>query len=133
LSVIYDVRAALRTLHRILKPGGVLLATVPGISQVCRPDRYLWGDYWRFTSLSARRMLEELFPGDEVTVEPYGNVLTATAFLYGVAAEELRRGELDPHDVDYELLIGLRSSALLIFPLGVFGSSPANSMTRGYL
>jgi SAM-dependent methyltransferase len=109
LHVIYDVRAALRTLHRILKPGGVLLATVPGISQVCRPDRYLWGDYWRFTSLSVRRMLEELFPADKVTVEPYGNVLTATAFLYGVAAEELRRRELDPHDVDYELLIGLRA------------------------
>jgi hypothetical protein len=69
----------------------------------------LWGDYWRFTSLSARRLLEELSPGDKVTVEPYGNVLTATAFLYGIAAEELRRRELDPHDVDYELMIGLRA------------------------
>ena len=30
LQFVYDVRAALATLHRILAPGGVLLATVPG-------------------------------------------------------------------------------------------------------
>jgi SAM-dependent methyltransferase len=109
LHVIYDVRAALGTLQRMLKPGGVLLATVPGISQICKPDRYLWGDYWRFTSLSARRVLEEFFPAENVTVEAYGNVLTATAFLYGVATEELRRRELDPHDPDYEVTLGLRA------------------------
>jgi len=33
LHLIYDVRSAIRTLHRVLKPGGVLLATFPGISQ----------------------------------------------------------------------------------------------------
>ena len=30
LQFVYDVRAALATLHRILRPGGILLATVPG-------------------------------------------------------------------------------------------------------
>jgi hypothetical protein len=34
-----------------LKPGGVLLATVSGISQISRYDMYRWGDYWRFTTL----------------------------------------------------------------------------------
>ena len=34
LHFIYDVRLAIQTLHRILKPGGVLLATFPGISQI---------------------------------------------------------------------------------------------------
>jgi SAM-dependent methyltransferase len=33
LQFIYDALAAVGTLHRILKPGGVLLATIPGISQ----------------------------------------------------------------------------------------------------
>ena len=33
LQFIYDARAAIGTLHRILKPGGVLLATVCGIHQ----------------------------------------------------------------------------------------------------
>ena len=109
LHFIYDVGAALRTLHRALKPGGVLLATVPGISQVCRPERDIWGDYWRLTTLSARRLLEEAFPAANVTVESYGNVLTSAAFLYGVAAEELKPEELDPRDPDYELLIAIRA------------------------
>lgn len=41
LHLIYDMKAAMRTLYRILKPGGVLLATVPGISQL---ERGLWKD-----------------------------------------------------------------------------------------
>ena len=109
LHVIYDVHAAVRTLHRMLKPGGVVLATVAGISQACRPDRDLWGDYWRFTTLSARRVFEEVFSAELVAVEGYGNVLSATAFLHGLAAEELRREELDSRDPDYELLIAVRA------------------------
>ena len=35
---------------RVLKPGGVVLATVPGMSQVSREDKRDWGDWWRFTS-----------------------------------------------------------------------------------
>ena len=38
LLLIYDVHAAVRTLHRVLKPGGTALVTVPGISRICRPD-----------------------------------------------------------------------------------------------
>ena len=105
LHVIYDVRAAISTLQRALAPGGVLLATFPGITQTCRPDRDLWGDYWRFTSLSARLLFEEIFPAECVRVEAYGNVLAATAFLQGLASEELKREELDPRDPDYEVLI----------------------------
>jgi len=109
LQFIYDVKSALKTLHRILKPGGVLLATFPGISQISRYDRDRWGEYWRFTSLSARRLFEEVFPADQIMVEVYGNVLTATAFLHGMAVQELRRKELDYHDSDYEVLITVRA------------------------
>ena len=109
LPFIYDTRAAVRTLHRILKSRGVLLATLPGISQISRYDMERWGDYWRFTSLSARRLFEESFPGVDVAVETHGNVLVASAFLYGLAAEELRKKELDHHDPDYEFLITVRA------------------------
>ena len=37
LQFVYNVRAALATLHRILAPGGVLLATVPGITKISSP------------------------------------------------------------------------------------------------
>lgn len=109
LHLIYDVRAAIDTLHRILKPGGVLLATVPGISQISRYDMDRWGDHWRFTSRSARRLFEEFFPADQLSVSAHGNVLVAASFLYGVVTEELRREELEYHDPDYELEITVRA------------------------
>jgi SAM-dependent methyltransferase len=111
LQVIYDVRGAIRSLHRMLKPGGVALVTMSGgILQLCRPDYDLWGDYWRFTSLSARRLFEEVFPPECVTVEAHGNVLVGAALLYGLAVEDLRRHELDAHDPNYEVTIAVRAS-----------------------
>jgi hypothetical protein len=95
----------IQTLFRILKPGGVLLATFPGISQISRGDMDCWGEYWRLTTLSAKRLFAEVFPSGNVEIQAYGNVLTAIAFLYGLTVEELRRKELDYHDPDYEVLI----------------------------
>ncbi|MCH9728295.1 MAG: class I SAM-dependent methyltransferase, partial [Actinomycetia bacterium] len=109
LLVIYDVKAAIKTIHRILKPGGTALLTVPGISQICRPDIDSWGDYWRFTTLSARRLFEEVFDPAKVTVESFGNVLSASAFLYGLAQEDLSRRELDLQDPDFQLTIGIKA------------------------
>lgn len=108
LHLIYDVRAALRTLHRILKPGGVLLATVPGITQI---DYGEWGDtwFWSFTQRAIRQLAAEIFPDDRIDVACHGNVLAATAFLQGLAVEELRRDELDHLDPHYQLLITLRA------------------------
>jgi SAM-dependent methyltransferase len=108
LHLLYEVRSAIRTIHRILKPGGVLLATFPGISQISRDEwRKSW--YWAFTSLSARRLFEEAFPAENIEVEAHGNVLAAISFLHGLAAEELRRRELDTRDPAYEVLITLRA------------------------
>lgn len=108
LHLIYDLRSAIQTLHRILKPGGVLLATFPGISQIgCRGCSDYW--CWSFTQLSARRLFEEAFPARNIEVEAQGNVLAAISFLRGLAVEELRQEELDYHDPDYEVLIALRA------------------------
>jgi glycosyltransferase involved in cell wall biosynthesis len=109
LPFVPDVQAAVRTLHRILRPGGIVLATVPGISQIVRYDMDRWGDYWRFTSLSARRLFECGFPEGEVRVEAHGNVLAATAFLQGLSSRDLRPKELDYRDPDYEVLITVRA------------------------
>jgi SAM-dependent methyltransferase len=109
LLFIYDLKAAIRTLHRILKPGGTLLATVPGISQIVRPEADSWGDYWRFTAQSARQVFGEVFDPANVTVDTYGNVLAASAFLYGLTAEDMSRRELDLHDPDYQVIIGIKA------------------------
>ncbi|MBI2953360.1 MAG: methyltransferase domain-containing protein [Chloroflexi bacterium] len=110
LQVIYDMPAALRTVHRILKPGGVVLATFSGISRISRYDMDRWGEFWRVTTLSARRLFEERFPPTGVEVDYYGNVVSAVAFLHGLAAHELRQEELDHHDPDYEVVITVRAT-----------------------
>jgi SAM-dependent methyltransferase len=109
LQLVYDVRAALRTVHRVLRPGGVLLATVPGLSQVSPHAE--WGDRWAwgFTTVSTRGLLEEAFAGGEVEVEAFGNVMVAVAYLHGLAVSELRREELEHRDPEYQLSIGARA------------------------
>jgi len=109
LQFIYNIKAAVANIYAALKPGGILLATLSGISQISQYDMERWGDYWRFTSLSARRLFEEVFPPANVTVEAYGNVLAATALLYGLASHELRTQELDFRDPDYEVSITVRA------------------------
>ena len=109
LQFISNAPAALRTVERILKPGGIVLATFSGISPISRYDLEHWGHCAAFTSLSTRRLFEEVFPQDHVQITAYGNVLTAASFLYGMATEELRKEELDHLDPDYELMIAVRA------------------------
>lgn len=108
LHLLYDMRTALATLYRILKPGGVLLVTVPGISQVVKCD---WGNdwCWALTTQSARMLFEEFFLKTKVEVETHGNVLAAIAFLQGLCVEELRQEELDYQDDEYQVLITIRA------------------------
>jgi SAM-dependent methyltransferase len=109
LHMIYDVAAAVRTMHRILRPGGTLLLTVPGITQV--PAGTTWSDtwYWAFTPLAVRRLLGETFGPGQVTVTAYGNVLSAAAMLYGLSSSDLREDELAATDPEYPVIIGARA------------------------
>ncbi|MGH3110272.1 MAG: class I SAM-dependent methyltransferase [Gaiellaceae bacterium] len=109
LQFVWDVRSALATLHRILAPGGVLLATVPGLTKISPPEDDEYGEWWHYTARSARRLAEEAFGAGNVETEAYGNVLSAAAFLYGLAAADLRPEELDTRDRLYEVTIGLRA------------------------
>ena len=107
LHYIFDLGAAATTLERILKPGGTILATLPGISQICRDQEDPESDCWRFTASSAKRLFRCHFPNADVQVATYGNVLSATAFLYGLPASALTRREMDHHDPDYQLIISV--------------------------
>ena len=109
LQFVYDVRAALATLHRILKPGGVLLATVPGITKISPPEDEEFGEWWHYTARSANRLAEEAFGAGNAEACSFGNVLSATSFLYGLAASDLRPEELAAHDRLYEVIIGMRA------------------------
>lgn len=109
LQYVYDVRAALRTIHRILAPGGVMLATVPGITRISTGESDAYADLWRFTRQSARRLASDVFGADNVEVESYGSVLTAAAFLYGLGSDDLRPEELDKNDPLFEVIVAVRA------------------------
>jgi len=109
LQFVYDVRAALATLHRILAPGGVLLATVPGITRISPPEDAEFGEWWHYTARSGRRLAEEAFGAGNVDARSYGNVLSAAGFLYGLAASDLTSEELDARDPLYEVIVGVRA------------------------
>lgn len=109
LQVIYNIRTVIATLHRILKPGGILLATASGMAKLSLEDFDRWGEYWRFTSQSARLLFEDQFGVGNVSVQAYGNVLAAISFLEGLAVEDLKKRELDAVDRAYEVLIAVRA------------------------
>ena len=105
-NFIFDVAAAMNGAHKLLKPGGALLGTVSGLSQVSRFDMERWGDYWRFADMSIRRLLNNA-GFEKISVITYGNVLAAKLFLDGVAVEDLFSVEmLHQNDHDYQMIIG---------------------------
>ncbi len=110
LHLVYDVHAVVRSCARLLKPGGVLLCTAPAVRRIDYEDGGLQaGDFWRFTEASLRRLFAEAFAPGGVEVQSFGNVLAATAFLYGLAPRELTPGELDHVDPWFPVLYGVRA------------------------
>jgi SAM-dependent methyltransferase len=108
LQLVYDVPLAVARIHRSLAPGGAVLVTAPGISQI---DRGEWGAtwFWSFTPAALHRLFADVFGPDEVMLERYGNVFSATAFLQGLAVEELEARDLDPVDHAYPVIVALRA------------------------
>jgi SAM-dependent methyltransferase len=109
LPLVFEPRDALRTVHRVLVPGGVLLATTGGISRIAPLEAPVYGHWWHFTSMSAKQLAEEVFGEGNVHVETYGNVLAAAAFLYGLGRYDLTDAEIAAHDPAYEVTIGIRA------------------------
>jgi SAM-dependent methyltransferase len=107
LHLVYDVKSAVATLHHLLKPGGMLLATLPGFNYQSQNEDPPW--YWAFTAQSARRLFSEAFPAEGVQVGYEGNVLTAVAQLHAVSADMLTDDELTYRDRQYALLIAVRA------------------------
>ncbi|MDD3693770.1 MAG: methyltransferase domain-containing protein, partial [Oscillospiraceae bacterium] len=108
LNYIYDVNAAVHGAWQVLRPGGVLLGSVAGISQVSSYDAERWGDFWRFTDQSIKRLLLDRF--NTVEVKPFGNRLAALAFLDGIVVEDLPdQSLLDVTDTNYQLIIAFRA------------------------
>lgn len=107
IHVIYNYMDAIRGAAQMLAPGGTLLCTLSGIAQISRYDMDRWGDYWRFTTLSAQRSFGEVFGLDNVTVDYGGNCYAAINFLRGIALEELDKKKLAVKDPNYPIVISI--------------------------
>lgn len=79
LEHVDELHAAVAEIHRILKPGGVLIVGVPFLQPIHRAP----GDYWRFTEFGLRELLKEFHVEH---VEPLGKKDTP----YGYWARAIR-------------------------------------------
>jgi SAM-dependent methyltransferase len=105
LNFVFDPAAALAGARRLLAPGGTLLLTVGGISQISRFDADRWGMFWGFTPQSLAKLLDATFPGAH-EIRSFGNPLAAAALLYGLAVEDLPEPSLlDRADPDYPVIL----------------------------
>jgi SAM-dependent methyltransferase len=109
MQFIYDVQSVVQSAHRLLAPGGVLLATVPSVSRIA-PRYGPTTEFWRFTAASCARLFGEVFGERNVEVRTHGNVLAATAFLYGAALEEIPHEKLDVDDPFFPIIVSVRAT-----------------------
>jgi SAM-dependent methyltransferase len=108
LHLLFDLNAATENLHRALRPGGVLLLTAPGISQIDRGGaRDHW--YWSFTRICLERLFGKLFLADDLEVQAVGNVYACVNFLHGLALEEVDQAKLDHLDPAFPIIVTLRA------------------------
>ena len=108
LQYIYDIRSAVVHAHRILRPGGTLLCTVPTVSRIAR--RELETEYWRLSGAASSRLFGDVFGRGAVDVRSRGNVLAAVAFLVGMAREELSLREIDLDDPFFPVIVTVQAT-----------------------
>ncbi|OUJ71209.1 glycosyltransferase [Hymenobacter crusticola] len=108
LHLIYDFKSALQTCYRILKPGGVLLLTVPGLSPIDKGKcQNIW--YWSFSAQALHRLMTEIFAAGSFEVNSFGNVSVASAFLYGMGLPEVSPSELNYYDPQFQVINAVKA------------------------
>ncbi len=102
LQYVPAIGPALRNSWQSLRPEGVLLLTVPTLTRVDPDLAHI--DFWRITPAGLARGLSSACPEAEIEVVGFGNLVAGVAFLMGLAAEELKRSELENFDPAFPIL-----------------------------
>jgi SAM-dependent methyltransferase len=110
LVLVRHATQAMREMRRILKPGGVALVTMPGISHISPLPEEAAAWSWSFYQNTLRSLLAEAgFDADSLQVEGRGNLRTTVAFLAGLAQQDLAPGDYDTDDARFPLIVTARA------------------------
>jgi len=108
LQFIDDLDASILECYRVLKPGGVLLATLPSISRIdCTSGEV--GDYWRFTTASARFLFEKKFKKENIVVDSKGNAGAGIYFYAGMSEEDTTKKFFQANDRNFPLIVTVKA------------------------
>jgi glycosyltransferase involved in cell wall biosynthesis len=96
-----DAKRAVGNLFAMLRHGGVLLASVPGMMPALSDER----DRWRWTEQGARHLFVDVFGPDAVSVTAYGSLRAATATLHHMGVKDLGSSDLITTDPKFSVQI----------------------------
>lgn len=108
LSFIDDVVAAVAEAARIVRPGGTLLVTVPGMAPL-DPEAPPGLESWRFTKNSLHFLFRAHFDDRDLEITSWGNVRAGVGIWVGMAQEDFRARDLDPVDERYPCVLTVRA------------------------
>lgn len=107
--LIDDLNSAIKECYRILRKGGVLIATFPALSRI-DPDSGEDNDNWRLTPAGCKTMFGTYFGKENTEITPFGNALAGWAFWIGLAQEELPSTTLlDKYDPMFPVSSGIKA------------------------
>jgi SAM-dependent methyltransferase len=101
LCALRDIEGCLSNALRVIRPGGVILATTAALMPLMGDVP----DYWHASAAGWRELADKVWPGCDVRIEQHGNCLAAVAAMLGLAFEELDPSELDVNDPRYPVLV----------------------------
>jgi SAM-dependent methyltransferase len=105
-NVIDDYESAIKECQRILKPGGMLLVTLPTIS----PAWNLKINMWRFNIKSAEYVFKKYFEDKNVVVTGLGNKSAVECFWLGMSLQDMTENEINRNDPKFPLIIGIMAT-----------------------
>ena len=108
LRYVPDLDAAIANLWQSLDEGGVLLLVSPVVA-ACRDDGPRL-DRWRLLPAVLEEALMRADGRADLEVVTFGNRLSASAALAGLAAEDLRVEELAAHDSRFPVVVAARAA-----------------------
>jgi hypothetical protein len=95
---------ALTQALRIIRPGGVILASAANLVRLTSST----DDFWRLSAAGWRLVASEVWTGCSVDVRAHGNCLAVVAGAYGLAVEELTTSELAVEDERFPVLTTIK-------------------------